>query len=118
MSATATITTKVVNNVIAVPLQAVVEKKPIIPRRRRRRATLRSPSTNRKPSRASTSSKATKRNSRKSRPASSVNPTAQITSGLEAGEEVITGPSRILNTLKDGAVVKKQVKKEGEAANK
>ena len=42
----------------------------------------------------------------------------QILSGLKEGDEVITGPSRVLNTLKDGAVVKKQVKKEGEAANK
>jgi hypothetical protein len=39
-------------------------------------------------------------------------------SGLSAGEEVITGPSRILNTVKEDAVVKKQVKKEGDNANK
>jgi HlyD family secretion protein len=39
----------------------------------------------------------------------------QIVSGLSEGEEVITGPSRILNTLKEDAVVKKQEKKEGEA---
>jgi hypothetical protein len=31
---------------------------------------------------------------------------------------VITGPSRVLNTLKDGTAVKKQTKKEGENANK
>ena len=42
----------------------------------------------------------------------------EITSGLEADQEVITGPSRVLNTLKDGAVVKKQEKKEGPNANK
>jgi len=42
----------------------------------------------------------------------------QILTGLEAGQEVITGPSRVLNTLKDGTVVKKQEKKEGENANK
>jgi HlyD family secretion protein len=42
----------------------------------------------------------------------------QIVSGLSAGQEVITGPSRILNTLKEGAVVKRQEKKEGENANK
>ena len=42
----------------------------------------------------------------------------QITSGLSEGEEVITGPSRVLNTLKEDAVVKKQAKKEGEGSPK
>ena len=42
----------------------------------------------------------------------------QIISGLKEGDQVITGPSRILNTLKEGAAVKKQTKKEGEAAKK
>ena len=39
----------------------------------------------------------------------------QIISGLKEGDEVITGPSRVLNTLKEGAIVKKQTKKEGES---
>lgn len=34
----------------------------------------------------------------------------EITSGVEEGQEVITGPSRILNTLKEGDPVKKQEK--------
>jgi len=42
----------------------------------------------------------------------------EITSGLQADQEVITGPSRVLNTLKEGTLVKKQEKKEGENANK
>jgi HlyD family secretion protein len=42
----------------------------------------------------------------------------QIVGGLSEGQEVITGPSRILNTLKDDMVVKKQVKKEGDNSNK
>ena len=42
----------------------------------------------------------------------------QITSGLSEGQEVITGPSRILNTLKDDATVKKQTKKEGDNSAK
>jgi HlyD family secretion protein len=37
----------------------------------------------------------------------------QIIAGLSEGQEVITGPSRILNTLKEDTVVKRQVKKEG-----
>jgi hypothetical protein len=40
-----------------------------------------------------------------------------VTSGLSEGAEVITGPTRILKTLKDNDIVKRQVKKEnGEAA--
>jgi HlyD family secretion protein len=42
----------------------------------------------------------------------------QIISGVKEGDEVITGPSRVLNTLKEGAVVKKQTKKEGDNSNK
>ena len=38
----------------------------------------------------------------------------QITSGIEDGQEVITGPSRVLNKLKDGDQVKKKKEKEGE----
>ena len=40
----------------------------------------------------------------------------ELAKRIKEGDQVITGPSRILNTLKDGAVVKQQVKKEGEAA--
>ena len=42
----------------------------------------------------------------------------QIISGLSEGQEVITGPSRVLNTLKDGTAVKKSSKKEGDNSNK
>ena len=34
----------------------------------------------------------------------------EILSGLQAGAEVITGPSRVLKTLKEGASVKRQSK--------
>jgi len=37
----------------------------------------------------------------------------QILTGLKEGDQVITGPSRVLNTLKENTVVKKQEKKEG-----
>ncbi len=113
MSATATITTKTVENVIAVPLQAVIEKKPEA-----------SP----EPTIAG------------DQPAPADRPRTikgvyvldngrvkfievetgitgesdiQIISGLSAGQEVITGPSRILNTLKEDTVVKKQAKPNG-----
>jgi HlyD family secretion protein len=42
----------------------------------------------------------------------------QVTRGLKEGDEVITGPSKVLKTLKDGDQVKKQEKKEGDNANK
>ncbi len=40
----------------------------------------------------------------------------QIKVGLEEGKEVITGPSKVLKSLKDGDIVKIQVKKETEAS--
>src|SRR4029078_4485226 len=117
MSATAEITTKTVNNVVAVPLQAVIEKKQ-----------------EETPTHAQTDGQAP---IDKPKPIKGVyvldgnkvkfvevqtgitgESDIEITSGLEADQEVITGPSRVLNTLKDGAVVKKQEKKEGPNANK
>ena len=38
----------------------------------------------------------------------------EITSGLQPNMEVITGPSRVLRTLKEGDTVKKQTVKPGE----
>jgi HlyD family secretion protein len=35
----------------------------------------------------------------------------EITNGLDAGAEVVTGPSRVLKTLKDGTIVKRQTRK-------
>ncbi len=118
MSATAEITTKVVNDVIAVPLQAVIEKKPDA-----------SPSptiVGDTPATADKPKNITGVYILDGKKAKFVEVETgiigesdrQIISGLKEGDEVITGPSRVLNTLKDGAVIKKQVKKEGEAANK
>lgn len=42
----------------------------------------------------------------------------QIVSGLSEGQEVITGPSKVLNTLKDDTRVKRQEKKEGQGQTK
>lgn len=113
MSATAVINTKTVENVIAVPLQAVVEKKPDA-----------SPSP--------TIEGDTPEQAEKPKTIKGVfildgnkvkfvevetgitgESDIQITAGLSEGQEVITGPSRILNTLKEDTVVKKQTKKEG-----
>ena len=112
MSATATITTKTKNNVIAVPLQAIVEKAPPTP----------SPTI---AGSAPTPITTEKRKDIKgvyllqNNRAKFVEVTTgitgesdiEITSGVKAGDEVITGPSRVLKTLKDGATVKRQTRK-------
>ncbi len=118
MSATATITTKVVNNVIAVPLQAVVEKKPDNSPTPTPQGDAPQPVDKPKTVTGVYVLDGNKAKFKEVTTGIIGESDREITSGLEAGEEVITGPSRILNTLKDGTVVKKQVKKEGEAANK
>ena len=115
MSATATVTTNTVHQVISVPLQAIVEKKPDSP----------SPTPSGGSSETAEEAKPIKGvyvlegNKAKFRPVETGitgESEIQITSGLSAGEVVITGPSKVLNTLKDDQVVKKQEKKEGEAS--
>jgi len=114
MSATAVITTKTAENVIAVPLQAVIEKKPDA-----------SPSPTIQGDAATAT--ADKPKMIKGVYVLDGNKTKfveietgitgesdiQVIAGLSEGQEVITGPSRILNTLKEDTVVKRQVKKEG-----
>ena len=115
MSATAVITTKTVKSVVAVPLQAVIEKKPDA-----------SPTPTIQGDSPSASSEKPKNikgvyvlEDNKVKFVEVVTGITgesdiQIVSGLSEGQDVITGPSRVLNTLKEGTVVKKQVKKEGE----
>lgn len=114
MSATATITTKTKNNVIAVPLEAIVEKAPPAP----------------SPGPTIAGSVPTPPSSEKPKSIKGVyvlNGTKvkfvevttgitgeadiEITSGLKKDDEIVRGPSRVLKTLKDGASVKKQTKK-------
>ncbi|HEY2847438.1 MAG TPA: hypothetical protein VGI80_06420, partial [Pyrinomonadaceae bacterium] len=120
MSATAEITTKVVNDVISVPLQAVIEKKP----EGEPSPTLKgdSPQPIDKPKTITGVFVLQGGNKAKFVEVQTGiigESDREITNGLSPGDEVITGPSRVLNTLKDGSVVKKQTKKEGDAnANK
>jgi HlyD family secretion protein len=114
MSATATITTKVVQNTIAVPLQAIAQKQPDTA----------SPKPENSPD-----NKAPAAVGEKPKPIDGVfvlengkakfleitkgitgESDIQILSGLPEGAELITGPSRVLKTLKDGDAVKKQTK--------
>lgn len=122
MSATAVITTKTVDNILAVPLQAIVEKQ----------ADSASPAPT-----VEGSVPVPTRGGEKPKPIKGVfvfdnnkakfvevttgitgESDIQVTSGLENGQEVITGPSRILKTLKDGDVIKRQSNRSGENSNK
>ncbi|MGI8669159.1 MAG: HlyD family secretion protein [Aridibacter sp.] len=115
MSATAEITTDVKKDVVAVPIQAVIEKKPDV-------ATESDENTNtpkpKKDKDETVKGVFVLDGNRVKFVQVTTGITGesdiQITSGLEAGQQVITGPSRILNTLKEGDVVKKQLKTEGE----
>ena len=118
MSATATITTTTVNDVIAVPLQAVIEKKPDSSPTPEGGAATPTPSDKPKPIKGVYVLDGNKAKFVAVETGITGESDIQITSGLSGGQEVITGPSRILNTLKEGTVVKRQEKKEGENANK
>ncbi|HET6862850.1 MAG TPA: efflux RND transporter periplasmic adaptor subunit, partial [Pyrinomonadaceae bacterium] len=115
MSSTATITTKTKNNVLAVPLESIVEK---------------SPTPNASPSPSIAGNTPTPVSSDKPKPQKGVyliegnkvrfvevttgitgEADIEITSGLKPTQEVVRGPSRILKTLKDGMTVKRQTKK-------
>ena len=116
MSATAVITTKTVPNVIAVPLQAVIEKKPEGSPSPTAQGDAALPADKPKPIKGVYVLDGNKTKFVPVETGITGESDIQITSGLDAGQEVITGPSRVLNTLKEGTVVKKQVKKEGEGA--
>ncbi len=113
MSATAEITTKVVENVIAVPLQAVIEK------RADENADNDGNQNSPVPAKKDETIKGVfvlegnKVKFQEVTTGITGEADIQITGGLSENQEVITGPSRILNTLKEGMVVKRQVKKEG-----
>lgn len=118
MSATATITTKTADNVIAVPLQAIVDKQP------------------EKPTGAADNSASSTNPADRPKPIKGVyiledgkakfaevttgitgESDIQILTGIQPGAEVITGPSRVLKTLKEGDAVKKQTRQQGNANN-
>lgn len=118
MSATATITTKTADDVIAVPLQSVIEKKPDASPSPTVQGDLQTPAEKPKTVKGVYILDGNKAKFVEVQTGITGESDIQITSGLSEGQEVITGPSRILNTLKDDTVVKKQEKKEGENANK
>src|SRR5688500_9882705 len=118
MSDTATITTTTVNDVSAVPLQAVIEKKPGGSPSPEGAAEVATPADKPKPIKGVFVMEDGKAKFYAVETGITGESDIQIISGLSPGQEVITGPSRILNTLKEGTIIKRQEKKEGENANK
>ncbi|MGE3468689.1 MAG: efflux RND transporter periplasmic adaptor subunit [Pyrinomonadaceae bacterium] len=118
MSATAEITTKTVNNVIAVPLQAVIEKKPDAKPSPTIEGDAPVPGDKPKPVTGVYVLEDNKAKFVEVETGIIGESDRQIISGLKEGDEVITGPSRVLNSLKEGTVVKRQTKKEGEGGGR
>jgi HlyD family secretion protein len=115
MSATAEITTKTENNVIAVPLQAIVEKKPDDSPSPAGGAVANNQESFDKP-KAQKGVFILDNGRAKFIPVETGitgDADIQILSGLQADQEVITGPSKILNTLKDDTQVRKQERQQG-----
>jgi HlyD family secretion protein len=120
MSATATVTTKTKNNVIAVPLQAIVEKAPSTPAPGPTVASSAPQTSGEKPKEIKgvyILDKAGKVKFVEVTTGITGESDIEITSGLSSGAEVVTGPSRVLKTLKDGTNVKKQTRKPDANAN-
>ena len=120
MSATATITTKVKTNVLAVPLEAIVEKSPPAPSPSATvGGSVPTPATNEKPKTLKGVYLIEGNKVRFIEVTTGITGEAdiEVTSGVKAGMEIVRGPSRILKTLKDGMTVKRQTKKPGANAN-
>jgi HlyD family secretion protein len=120
MSATATITTKTKNNVIAVPLEAIVEKAPPTPSPTSTVAgNTPTPSSGEKPKSIKGVYLLEGNKVRFIEVTTGITGEAdiEITSGVKAGMEIVRGPSRVLKTLKDGMSVKRQTRQSGANAN-
>jgi HlyD family secretion protein len=120
MSATATITTKTKNNVIAVPLEAIVEKAPPAPSPSvAGSAPTPAPASGEKPKSVKGVYLLENNKVRFIEVTTGITGEAdiEVTSGVNSGQEIVRGPSRVLKTLKDGMTVKRQERKTGANAN-
>jgi HlyD family secretion protein len=118
MSSTATITTDTKTNVLAVPLESIVEKQP-------------TPSSSPSPAIAGSVPTASPEKPKAQKGVYIIEGNKvrfievttgitgeadiEITGGLTTDKEIVRGPSRVLKTLKDGMTVKRQTKKPGNA---
>ncbi|HEV7747397.1 MAG TPA: efflux RND transporter periplasmic adaptor subunit [Pyrinomonadaceae bacterium] len=122
MSATATITTKTKNNVIAVPLEAIVEKAPPVPSPGATvagSAPTPAPASGEKPKSLKGVYLLEGNKVRFIEITTGITGEAdiEVTSGVKSGMEIVRGPSRVLKTLKDGMTVKRSERKPGASAN-
>jgi HlyD family secretion protein len=119
MSATATITTKTKNNVIAVPLEAIVEKAAATPSPGATPAGGTPPAGGDKPKSMKGVYLIENNKVRFIEVTTGITGEAdiEITSGVQSGQEIVRGPSRVLKTLKDGMSIKRQTRKPGGNAN-
>jgi HlyD family secretion protein len=120
MSGTATITTKTKNNVVAVPLEAIVEKAPSAPSPGPTGAgNVPTPASGEKPKSIKGVYVLEGNKVRFVEVTTGITGEAdiEVTSGVKAGMEIVRGPSRVLKTWKDGMAVKRQERKTGANAN-
>jgi HlyD family secretion protein len=114
MSATATITTKTRNDVIAVPLQAIVEKQP---EESEKPANAPPPADKPKPVKGVYYLEGNKVKFANIETGITGESDIEVVSGVQKDMEVITGPSKNLKSLKEGDTVKRKVFKPGENSN-
>ena len=119
MSATATITTKTKNNVIAVPLEAIVEKAAPVPSPGATPAAATPVTSGDRPKSVKGVYIIEGNKVRFIEVTTGITGEAdiEITSGAQAGQEIVRGPSRVLKTLKDGMSVTRQTRRPGGNAN-
>ncbi len=112
MSATAVITTQVKKDVLAIPIQAVIEKKPEPEPGETIKGDLPKPDPDKKDETIKGVYVLDGNKAKFLEVTTGITGESdiQVTSGIEAKQMVITGPSRVLNTLKEGDVVKKKEK--------
>ena len=117
MSSTATITTKTKNNVLAVPLEAIVEKQPTPAASPGASGAGNAPTASASPGEKPKTQKGVYliegNKVRFIEVTTGITGEAdiEIESGLKQNQEIVRGPSRVLKTLKDGMTVKRQTKK-------
>jgi HlyD family secretion protein len=116
MSATATITTKTRKDVIAVPLQAIVEKQPD-ESKNSNLPNSGAPAEKVKPVKGVYLLKDNKVAFSAIETGITGESDIEILSGVSNGDEVVTGPSKNLKNLKDGDAVKRKTFKPGENSN-
>ena len=122
MSSTATITTKTRSNVIAAPLEAIVEKQPSPSPTASIGGNVPAPTPVGEKIKSIKGvyiidSKTNKVKFLEVTTGITGEADIEILSGAQAGMEVVRGPSRVLKTLKDGMAVKRQVRGAGGNAN-